>query len=151
MTEANAVLASVSVIPVKVIKPLPSGYQIPDPLPWAQLAGPLAAAEDSLARLHERVATSPIPGVFVDRRHYSAAAACVWLEGELVPLDDLVLHDAHMDIRAPTHELTRAHAVLRARRRIADAKPDWALSSAGLAGLPGRGGQPDGEGKGDTT
>ncbi|MBN9583469.1 MAG: hypothetical protein J0G37_18425 [Afipia sp.] len=41
MTEANAVLASVSVIPVKVIKPLLTGYQIPDPLPWAQLAGPL--------------------------------------------------------------------------------------------------------------
>jgi hypothetical protein len=30
--------------------------------------------------------------------------------------------------------------VLRARRRIADAKPDWALSAAGLAGLRGRGG-----------
>jgi hypothetical protein len=39
MTEANAMIASVSVIPVKVIKPLPSGYQLPDPLPWAQLAG----------------------------------------------------------------------------------------------------------------
>ena len=43
MTEANAVLASVSVIPVRVIKTLHSGYQIPDPLPWAQLAGPLVA------------------------------------------------------------------------------------------------------------
>src|SRR3984893_1276311 len=76
-------------------------------------------------------------------------AASLWLEGELVHLDDLVLHDAHMDIRAPTHELTRAHAVLRARRRIADAKPDWALSPAGLAGLRGGGGQTDGEGKGN--
>jgi hypothetical protein len=28
-----------------------------------------------------------------------------------------------MDLRAPTHELTRAHAVLRARRRIANAPP----------------------------
>ncbi len=44
MTEANAVIASVSLIPVKVIKALHSGYQIPDPLPWTQLAGPLAAA-----------------------------------------------------------------------------------------------------------
>ncbi len=34
MTEANAMIASVSVIPVKVIKTLHSGYQIPDPLPW---------------------------------------------------------------------------------------------------------------------
>jgi len=40
------------------------------------------------------------------------------LEGELVYREDLVLHDAHMDIRTPTHELTRAPAVLRARRRI---------------------------------
>jgi hypothetical protein len=149
MTEAKPVLASVSAIPVKVIKTLPSGYQIPDPLPWAQLAGPLAAAEDSLARLDERLAKSPIRDGFVARTHYTDAAACLWLEGELVHLDDLVLHDAHMDIRAPTHELTRAHAVLRARRRIADAKPDWALSPAGLAGLRGRGGQTDGEGKGN--
>ncbi|MGO4562525.1 hypothetical protein [Rhizobiales bacterium 3FA27D7] len=41
MTEANAVIASVSPIHVKVIKTLPSAYQIPDPLPWSQIAGPL--------------------------------------------------------------------------------------------------------------
>ena len=144
MTEANAVLASVSPIPVKVIKAL---RQIPDPLPWAQLAGPLAAAEDSLARLDERLAKSPIRDGWVARTHYTDAAACLWLDGELVHLEDLVLHDAHMDIRAPTHELTRAHAVLRTRRRIALAKPDWALSATGLAGLRGRGG-PGGGGEG---
>ena len=145
MTEANAVLASVSVIPVRVIKILPTGYQIPDPLPWAQLAGPLAAAEDSLARLDERLAKSPIREGWVARTHYTDAAACLWLEGELVHLEDLVLHDASMDIRSPTHELTRAHAVLRTRRRIADAKPEWALSVSGLASLCGRGGQGDRE------
>ena len=127
-------------IPVKVIKTLQSGYQIPDPLPWAQLAGPLAAAEDALARLDERLAKSPIRDGWVARTHYTDACASLWLEGELVHLEDLVLHDAGMDIRAPTHELTRAHAVLRTRRRIADAKPDWALSPAGLDGLRGRGG-----------
>jgi hypothetical protein len=145
MTEANAVLASVAVIPVKVIKLLPSGYQIPDPLPWAQLAGPLAAAEDALARLDERLAKSPVRDGWVARTHYTDAAACLWLEGELVHLEDLVLHDAGMDIRSPTHELTRAHAVLRIRRRIAAAKPDWALSVTGLASLRGRGGQGDRE------
>jgi len=46
------------------------------------------------------------------------AADAPGLEGELVYREDLVLHDAHMDIRTPTHELTRAPAVLRARRRI---------------------------------
>jgi hypothetical protein len=139
MTEAKAVLASGSVIPVKVINALQNGYQIPDPLPWAQLAGPLAAAEDALARLDERLAKSPIRDGWVARTHYTDACASLWLEGELVHLEDLVLHDAGMDIRTPTHELTRARAVLRTRRRIAGAKADWALSPAGLDGLRGRG------------
>jgi hypothetical protein len=94
-----------------------------------------------LARLDERLAKSPIRAGFVVRTHFTDAAACLWLDGELVHIDDLVLHDAHMDIRAPTRELTRAHAVLRTRRRIADAKPDWALSPAGLDGLRGRAGE----------
>ncbi|WP_445222674.1 RHE_PE00001 family protein (plasmid) [Bradyrhizobium sp. Pa8] len=131
-------LASVSPLPVKVIKTLLSSYKIPDPLPWAQLAGPLAAAEDALARLDERLAKSPIRDGAISRTHFTDACASLWLDGELVHLDDLVLHDAGMDVRAPTHELTRAHAVLRARQRIAEAKPDWALSVAGLAGLRGR-------------
>ncbi|WP_377830892.1 RHE_PE00001 family protein (plasmid) [Bradyrhizobium lupini] len=118
-----------------------NGYSIPDPLPWAQLAGPLAIAEDALARLDERLAKSPIRDGWIARTHYTDACASLWLEGELVHLEDLVLHDAGMDIRAPTHELTRAHAVLRARRRIADAKPDWAPSPTGLDNLRGRSGQ----------
>lgn len=143
MTEAKAMIASVSTIPVKVIKALSQAYQIPDPLPWSQIAGPLAAAEDALARLDERLAKSPIRDGWAARTHFTDACATLWLEGELVHLDDLVLHDAGMDIRAPTHELTRAHAVLRTRRRIAEAKPEWALSAAGLAGLRGRGEQGD--------
>jgi hypothetical protein len=120
---------------------LPSAYRIPDPLPWSQIAGPLAAAEDALARLDERLAKSPIRDGFVARTHFTDACASLWLEGELVYLDDLVLHDAGMDVRTPTHELTRAHAMLRARRRIAGEKADWAVSAAGQAGLRGRGGR----------
>jgi hypothetical protein len=151
MTEANPLLASVSPIPAKVIKPLPpSYYPMPDPLPWAQLAGPLGAAEDGLARLDERLATSQIRDGWIARTHFADACASLWLEGELVHLDDLVLHDAGMDVRAPTHELARSHAVLRARRRIAEAKSDWALSPAGLDSLRGRSGQADREeGKGN--
>ncbi|MHC2618184.1 hypothetical protein ACVIW2_000215 [Bradyrhizobium huanghuaihaiense] len=104
-------------------------------------ATPLAIAEDALARLDERLAKSPIRDGWIARTHYTDACASLWLEGELVHLEDLVLHDAGMDIRAPTHELTRAHAVLRTRRRIADAKPDWAPSPAGLDSLRGRTGQ----------
>jgi hypothetical protein len=150
MTEAMLVLASVCAIPIKVIKPLPPSYKIPDPLPWPAIAWPLAAAEDAVARLDERLAKSPIREGWISRTHYTDAAACLWLEGELVHLDDLVLHDAGMDIRAPTHELTRAHTVLRTRRRIAAEKLDWTLSAAGLAGLRGRGGKGDPEeGKGN--
>lgn len=143
MTEANVVLVSVTIALIKVNKDLLSTYQIPDPLPWKQIAGQLAAAEDAVARLDERLAKSPIRDGWMARTHFTDACATLWLEGELVHLDDLVLHDAGMDIRAPTHELIRAHTVLRMRRRIAEAKPDWALSAAGLAGLRGRGGEGD--------
>ncbi|WP_281059945.1 RHE_PE00001 family protein, partial [Mesorhizobium sp. M2A.F.Ca.ET.039.01.1.1] len=75
----------------------------------------------------------------MERQNFADAAGALWLEGELVHVEDLVLHDAHMDIRAPTHELTRAHAVLRARRQIIARAPDWALGRDGLRHLTGRG------------
>jgi len=115
-------------------------FLIPDPLPWDAVARPLAAAEDALARLDERLRSSPIREGWIARTHFSDAAAALWIEGELVHLEDLVLHDAGMDVRAPTHELTRAHAILRTRRRVAGAAPDWALSPAGLDALRGRSG-----------
>ena len=99
-----------------------------------------ATATEALVRLDERVARSPVRDGFLERQNFADAAAALWLEGELVHLEDLVLHDAHMDIRTPTHELTRAHAVLRTRRRIFAQKPDWALSREGLLALTGRGG-----------
>jgi len=101
--------------------------------------GTLAAAEDALARLDERIRSSPIAEGFVSRTHFQDACASLWLAGELVSLEDLVLHDARMDIHAPTHALTRAQTVLRARRRIAGAAPEWALSQEGLAALRGDG------------
>src|SRR5215210_1223972 len=113
-------------------------YVVPDPLPWTVLAGPLAAAEDAIARLDERLGTSPIREGWISRTHFMDACASLWLQGELVHLEDLVVHDAEMDQRAPTHELTRAHAVLRTRRRIAAAEPDWATSPSGLAALSKR-------------
>src|SRR3954454_20171929 len=115
-------------------------YVIPDPLPWSTIAGPLAAAEDSLARLDERLGQSPIREGWISRTHFLDACACLWLQGELVHTEDLVLHDAGMNLRAPTHELTRAHAFLQARGRIAGAARRWALSAVGLDALAARGG-----------
>lgn len=111
------------------------------------LIAPVATATEALARLDERVRTSPVRDGFVERQNFADAAAALWLAGELVHTEDLVLHDAHMDIRTPTHELTRAHAVLRARRRIFGQKPDWALSRDGFLTLTGRGGAPVAEGQ----
>ena len=116
-------------------------FLIPEPYPWDAVARPFAAAEDALARLDERLRTSPIRDGWIARTHFSDAAAALWIEGELVHLEDLVLHDAGMDVRAPTHELTRAHAILRTRRRIAGAAPNWAMSPAGLDALRGRSGE----------
>ena len=107
-------------------------------LDWRALAMPIARAEDALARLDERLAKSEIRDGWIARTHILDAAAALWLEGELVPIEDLVLRDAGMDIRAPTHALIRAHATLRMRRRIADAAPGWALSPAALDALRGR-------------
>ena len=114
-------------------------YEIADGRALEALKNPLAAAEDALARLDERVRSSAIREGFVSRTHFQDACASLWLAGELVTLEDLVLHDARMDVRAPTHEVTRAQAVLRARRQIAGAGPDWALSADGLKILRGDG------------
>lgn len=114
------------------------GYRLLDPLPWARLAGPMARAEDALARLDERLAKSPVRDGFAARTHFEDACASLWLDGELVHLEDLVLHDAMMDIRTPTAELVRAHSALRARRRVAKAEAGWALTAAGLDALRGR-------------
>jgi Protein of unknown function (DUF1612)/HTH DNA binding domain len=122
---------------VTLASPLGGASDWPSP---AACLSVLAAAEDALARLDERIRSSPIAAGFVARTHFQDACASLWLAGDLVSLEDLVLHDARMDIHAPTHALTRAQAVLRARRRIAGAAPDWALSQEGLAALRGDGG-----------
>ena len=101
------------------------------------LAAPLAVAEDAVARLDECLRNSPIREGWIARTHFSDACASVWIDGELAHLEDLVLHDAGMDVRAPTRAVTRAHAVLRLRRRIAAAEPGWAVARAGLESLRG--------------
>lgn len=111
-------------------------YEIPDPL-HPTLLPALIAAEDSLARLDERAARHAVAEGFRERGQFFDAAAALWVAGELVHVEDLVLHDLHMDARAPSHELTIAHAVLRVRRRLELAEPGWALSAAGLNVLRG--------------
>ena len=104
-------------------------------LPILNLVGPAFDAGIALARLDERVARSPVGTGFLERTQFADACASLWIDGELVHLEDLILHDATRDIRTPTHELTIARDVLRTRRRIADHPPAWALSEEGLRGL----------------
>ncbi|MGO7335708.1 RHE_PE00001 family protein [Rhizobium leguminosarum] len=103
------------------------------------LLRPISDAGSSLARLDERIARSPIGAGWIERAHFADACASLWIDGELVHLEDLVLHDAGADIRAPSHELTIARDVLRTRRRIASQPPGWALSADGLRSLRGQG------------
>ncbi|MGR9159687.1 RHE_PE00001 family protein [Rhizobium leguminosarum] len=107
-------------------------------LPISSLLRPISDAGAALARLDERIARSPVGRGWIERSHFSDACASLWIDGELVHLEDLVLHDAGADIRAPTHELTIARDVLRTRRRIAAQPPGWALSAEGLRSLRGQ-------------
>lgn len=101
------------------------------------LLGPTAAAEDALARLDERVARSEVGPGFAERADFFDSVSSMWVGGELVHLEDLVLHDAQMDIRAPSHELVVAHRIVRARRRVLRNDPGWAVSRSGILALAG--------------
>lgn len=123
-------------------------------LPLETLMGPTSRVTEVLVRLDERLARSPVREGWIERSHFYDAVGALWIEGELVHLEDLVFHDAEMDQRTPTHELTRAHTVLRRRRRILSQPRGWALSREGIRELTGRseaGAMPpdaDGEGEG---
>jgi hypothetical protein len=106
-----------------------------DDLPLKTLLSPLARASEALARLDERLASSPVGAGLIERFHFADACASLWLDGELVEMEDLVLHEAARDIRSPSHQLTIARDVLQTRRRIAAQAPDWALSANGLRSL----------------
>lgn len=103
-----------------------------DHLPLKTLLQPLARASEALARLDERLVHSPVGAGLIERLHFADACASLWLDGELVEMEDLVLHDAARDIRSPSHGLTIARDVLQTRRRIASNEPGWALSPHGL-------------------
>ncbi|MBY2910807.1 RHE_PE00001 family protein [Rhizobium leguminosarum] len=99
------------------------------------LMRPAFDAGVALTRLDERIARSSVGQGWIERTHFADACASLWIDGELVHLEDLVLHDATKDIRTPTHELTIARDVLRTRRRIAAYLPGWALSAEGIRTL----------------
>jgi hypothetical protein len=110
------------------------GYDLAK-ISMAALMRPAFDAGIALTRLDERIARSPVGQGWLERSHFTDACASLWIDGELVHLEDLVLHDATRDIRTPTHELTIARDVLRTRRRISGQSPDWTLSADGIRSL----------------
>lgn len=99
------------------------------------LMRPAFDAGIALTRLDERISRSPVGAGFLERQNFADACASLWIDGELVHLEDLILHDAFRDTRTPTHELTIARDVLRTRRRVAGQSPEWALSAEGIRSL----------------
>jgi len=79
-------------------------------LPTQTMLRPIADAGIALARHDERIARSPVGAGLRERMHFVDACASLWIEGELVHLEDLVLHDA-------------TRYVLKTRRRIPSQGP----------------------------
>lgn len=112
----------------------PMAYPVPDAR-LRELAGDLVGAIEratiALVRLDERLARSDpalAEGVRA-RAHLREAQAVAGLAGELAPLEDLVLHDAGMDVRAPGTGTVRAARILAWRRRLASRPPEEALQA----------------------
>jgi len=92
------------------------------------------AAAIALARFDERLSRAePVLAEGVRQRgHAFEAQALIGLTGGLCPLEDLVLHDAGMDVRSPTREIARAAAMLDERRRLARREPVGILNPNAL-------------------
>jgi hypothetical protein len=120
-------------------EPLVAGtYALPE-LPWGQIAGSLEQLTISILRFDARLEASGLSAGWQSRCDMTEAVRALLLDGHLIDVGDLVLHDAGMDVRHPTHELTRAAAALRARRTALARKAPWPLSIDGLAALRGIG------------
>ena len=117
----------------------PRTYPLPE-LPWEHIAGRLEPITIKILRFDARLEASGLAAGWQSRCDMTEAVRALLLDGHLVDVGDLVLHDAGMDVRHPTHELTRAAAALRARRTALARTPPWPLSIDGLAALRGVGG-----------
>jgi len=129
--------------------PEPKTFDLPD-LPWQTIAGRLEQVAIRILRLDARLEASGLDAGWQSRADLTEAVRALLLDGQLVDVGDLVLHDAGMDVRHPTHELTRAAIALRARRTALAHPAPWPLSIDGLSALRGIGPMA-GEGRGPQT
>lgn len=103
------------------------------------LSAPVEGATLALVRLDERLGRSDphLADGVRGRAHLCEAQALAHLAGELVALEDLVLHDAGMDARAPGTGVARAARILAERRRLASRAPEAVLETEALRRLVG--------------
>ena len=113
-------------------------YDLPG-LPWERIAGRLEQVAIAVLRLDARLEASGLAAGWQSRADLTEAVRALLLDGQLVDVGDLVLHDAGMDVRHPTHELTRAATALRVRRTALIRPAPWPLSIDGLSALRGIG------------
>lgn len=105
-------------------------YQVSE-LPLSKAEIPLLLqAEDGLARLDERLRTSPLAFGWRERMHFAAACANRHLDRELVHQEELVLLDAGALPRVVTPELSGAYEVLKVWREADRGDPYHLLRSA---------------------
>ena len=120
-------------------EPRRAAIELPE-LPWEKIAGRLEQITIAVLRFDARLEASGLAAGWQSRCDMTEAVRALMLDRHLVDEGDLVLHDAGMDVRHPTHELTRAAAALRARRTAMARKAPWPVSIDGLAALRGIGG-----------
>ena len=113
-------------------------FPLPE-IPWEKIVGRLEKIALEIKSFDARLEASGLAAGWQSRCDMNEAVRSLLLDGYLVDIGDLVLHDAGMDVRSPTHELTRAASALRARRTAMVRKAPWPISYDGLAALRGIG------------
>ena len=113
-------------------------FPLPE-IPWEKIVGRLEKIALEIKSFDARLEASGLAAGWQSRCDMNEAVRALLLDGHLVDIGDMVLHDAGMDVRSPTHELTRAASALRARRTAMVRKAPWPISYDGLAALRGIG------------
>lgn len=103
------------------------------------LARASEAVAVAIARHDERLARAePALGEGALRRaDLAEVQALIALRGGRAPLEDIVLNDAAMDVRAPTSDVVRAVSLLQLRRSLARRPPEAAVDPAFVRDLAG--------------
>lgn len=104
-------------------------YVIPETLCSDPVTMPLLSASVSVARFDEQLKASPLRDGFLSRLCYHEALACQLAEGDLVPMEDLVLLDGRVFNGTPYGALSQAFYTLRTWQRASAADPAEVLRS----------------------